>query len=125
MKHLKTITTTLALGLSLFAVSGTIKVHASTEYWYNVQKGESYYSISKRFGIDVSEFDVDKTLKADTKIIIPGFVLEPHKVVKGDTIHSLAKANNVEESLILMANDMKEDDKIILDHYLLIQTKYL
>lgn len=123
MKTIKKITAAIALVATMFGAVNTLKVHASEEYWYQVQKGETYYSISNEFGIDVSDFDEEIKLKADSKIIIPGYVLEPHKIVKGDTVHNLAKAYNSKEQWILMANDMEEDDKIILDHYILIPIK--
>lgn len=110
-KAFKVLAITLVIALSgLFPISS---VNASrTQEWYVVQEGDTYYSLSNKFDIDLYSFDIDEMLTANESIAIPEYTLKDYYVKKGDTLYSLAKNNNISIELIQMANPDMDNFKV-------------
>ncbi len=102
---------------------------------HELEKGETLYSLSKRYGVSLDEIIRVNKIKDPTKlrlgqkIIIPdskehnsGTVttFEEYTVKKGDTLWGISFANGVTLQDFLNANNLKETDKIKPGEILLI-----
>ena len=84
---------------------------------YVVDKGDTLYSISKKFNTTVNDIKTANNLVSDilsigTKLLIPGTSLEDiiiHKVVSGDSLWSLAKKYNTTVEDIKLLNNLASD----------------
>lgn len=108
-------------------------LHAET---YKVVKGDTFYSISKKFGITLQELysannlNESSVLKVDQVLTIPNknekssdvkpVQTAQYKVVKGDTLYSIAKANNATVDEIKKLNNFGENPVIKIDQVLVI-----
>ncbi len=100
---------------------------------YVVEKGDTLYSISKRFGVSVDKLiDANQlsttTLSVGQKILIPTDVEEIEKIENyyivspGDTLYSLANKYNTTIDQIITLNNLKSTilevgDKLIIPNY--------
>ena len=84
---------------------------------YVVDKGDTLYSISKKFNTTVNDIKTANNLVSDilsigTKLLIPGTSLEDiiiHKVVSGDSLWSLAKKYSTTVEDIKLLNNLASD----------------
>ena len=124
LKHKKIITLLLLLNLSLLLIAETT---------YKVQKGDTLYSISKKFQITVQELRAannlsdNDVLKAGAVLVIPtadisnavslnsdnknnvvnsNVKTKIHTVQKGETLYRIAKNNNMTVSELLSINNL-------------------
>lgn len=125
-KKIKLICFTIFLFAMLYSFGETVHV---------IEKGETLYSLSKRYGISLDEImELNKIkdptkLKLGQKIIIPDTqnskpetvtTFEEYTVKKGDTLWGISFANGVTLQDFLKANNLKESDKIKPGDVLLI-----
>ena len=76
---------------------------------YKVEKGDTYYSISKKFGItpdllmDANNITEDEitSLEVGTMLELPGYV---YKVKKGDTVSNIAEKTGMSEEMLVKVN---------------------
>jgi len=117
---IRTILITLAFALfgALSAVSAqeVVVVNGAKYVVHDVVKGETLYSLAKRYGVTVDEIisvnaALADGLKAGQRIKIPIQTLEDnnpkvllHKVVRGETLYSLAKQHNLTVEELRLAN---------------------
>ncbi|AEH02510.1 LysM peptidoglycan-binding domain-containing protein [Lacinutrix sp. 5H-3-7-4] len=85
-----------------------------------VQKGETLYSISKKYDISIAQIKSvnnlsSNYLKVDQKLAI-GYSTSriivnknTHTVVKGDTLYSIAKSNNISVSYLKELNGLQNN----------------
>ncbi len=109
----------LLCSTSLFAES---KVHT-------VQKGETFYSISKKYNLSVKEL-LDLNNLTDTAILKVGdsliiekeAVVQPEKytVGKGDTMYSIARKNNITVTELQKLNNLDNESVLKVGQVLLI-----
>ena len=93
-------------------------------FMYTVVKGDSLYSIAKRYGTSVEEIKKLNYLTSNNLVIgqvlrIPEMYTKPsdmvipnyvnYKVVKGDTLYSIAKKFNVSVDSIINDNNLKNN----------------
>ncbi len=96
-----------AVIIILFAISG---VEAQT-LEYTVQKGDTLYSISKKYNIKITSLkslnDIDDPSKLypGMKIMIPG----GYTVKKGDTLYSIAKNYDITVGELIKLNSLDKD----------------
>lgn len=94
-------------------------------FMYTVVKGDSLYSIAKRYGTSVEEIKKLNYLTSNNLVIgqilrIPEMYTKPsdmvipnyvnYKVVKGDTLYSIAKKFNVSVDSIINDNNLKNNN---------------
>ena len=117
---IRTILITLAFALfgALSAVSAqeVVVVNGAKYAVHDVVKGETLYSLAKRYGVTVDDIIsvnavLTDGLKAGQRIKIPIQTLEDnnpkvllHKVVRGETLYSLAKQHNLTVEELRLAN---------------------
>ena len=117
---IRTILITLAFALfgALSAVSAQeiVVVNGVKYAVHDVVKGETLYSLAKRYGVTVDDIIsanavLTNGLKAGQRIKIPIQTLEDnnpkvllHKVVRGETLYSLAKQHNLTVEELRLAN---------------------
>ncbi len=81
-------------------------------FYYTVQKGDSLYSIAKRFGINVNDLIktnglLNTTLQIGDQLIIPGVTKQnTYTVVSGDSLYSIAKKFNTTVDELKRLNDL-------------------
>lgn len=111
------------LGISLPLISNACQVYqtpktAQTEkdnkkyILHRVEKGETSYSISKKYQIDIKELyrlnpNAESSLKAEDELIIPKVQkveYKSYKPQKGETVYSISKQYNTTVDDILNAN---------------------
>jgi LysM repeat protein len=93
---------------------------------YTVKKGDTIYSIAKKYGLTVSELKKNNGLKTDTlkvgQVLKIGYIPVPetttptpaptnntYTVKKGDTIYSIAKKYGLSVSKLKTMNNLKSD----------------
>lgn len=82
---------------------------------YTVQKGDTLYSIAKKYNTTVDKLMSMNNLNTNMlsigqKLVIPESVgLNTHIVKRGDTLYSIARANNTTVSAIKIANKLTSD----------------
>ena len=81
---------------------------------YVVQKGDSLWSISRKFNITISEImelnnlkDIDLQVGDELKVPIPEQSKNIYTVKKGDTLWSIARENNISVSELKEANNLE------------------
>lgn len=98
----------LKIGQSLSIPSGLVNFDE-----YNVQKGDSLYSIAKKFNTTVDK--IKELNNLTNNILTVGQILKIpteeetekiYTVKSGDTIYSIAKKNNINIELLKSANDL-------------------
>ena len=91
---------------------------------YVVQKGDSLYSISRKYKttvqelIDLNNLD-NNTLKIGQKLIVPSIEEETYIVQKGDTLWSISKKYNVSVNSLKEKNNLK-DNMLSINQQLII-----
>ena len=113
VKQLKTInnldTNELAIGQLLNVPSGLTLVNT-----YVVSKGDSLYSISKKFGVSVNKIKeanklTDNKLAVGQKLIIPKSDDRTHVVKAGDTLYSIAREYNTTVDELKKLNNLSNN----------------
>lgn len=114
--------------VSSAAVAGpAMSPSAATEVasYYTVQKGDTFYSIAKKYGLVVEQL-MAANFTTSTKIIVGQKIAIPHKtqpwsgnqenldnrnyqVVKGDTLYSISKRTGVSIDSIKRLNNLTSD----------------
>ena len=104
---------------------------------HKVKKGETLYSISKKYGITVRELCLSAGIK-DTDVIKEGQLLalpkkekkvtsekktDTYEVKAGDTLYSLAKKWDITVDTLKVMNMMAGNDTIILGQILIVPQK--
>lgn len=90
---------------------------------YIVQKGDTLWSIAKRFNVGVNELKLTNNLSSNLidvgqSLIIPGVAPSDqtnvtYVVQKGDTLYSIAKTNNTTVDELVNLNDLDNTDLFI------------
>ena len=98
----------LSVGQKLIVSEDTIPV--STDK-YIVKKGDTLYSIARRYGVGVDELKkynnlTSSVLSIGQVIKIPSNNKNTYTVKSGDTLYKIAKANNVSVSDLMMLNNL-------------------
>lgn len=117
---IRTILITLAFVLigavSAASAQEVVVVNGAKYAVHDVVKGETLYSLAKRYGVTVDDIIsanavLTDGLKAGQRIKIPIQILEDnnpkvllHKVVRGETLYSLAKQHNLTVEELRLAN---------------------
>ncbi|MGC8766113.1 MAG: LysM peptidoglycan-binding domain-containing protein [Brevinematia bacterium] len=89
---------------------------------YTVNKGDTFYSLSKKFNVDIWVIQKENginTLRVGEIIKIPVRVYQEYKVKKGDTLFSISKRFNTTIEEIISANkltslDLKANQLLII-----------
>lgn len=114
------IVTSLLLASSLFAQTTHV-----------VNKGETLYSISRRYGVTVGELckenkiNQSQILKAGQKLKIPAkaaSISENYIVAKGDTFYGIARRHSMSVDELLKLNNMKSSDTLKVGQVLQVPT---
>jgi len=95
----------------VFFVLSFVAYSAQDFITYQVSKGDTFYSLSKRFNVEIWEIQKINgitELKAGQVIKIPNRTLVEYKVKKGDTLFSLAKKYNSTIEEILSLNNISD-----------------
>lgn len=115
---------TLKVGMVL-TIPGSSGSNPDNMFMYTVVKGDSLYSIAKRYGTSVEEIKKLNYLTSNNLVIgqvlrIPEMYTKPsdmvipnyvnYKVVKGDTLYSIAKKFNVSVDSIINDNNLKNNN---------------
>lgn len=126
-KRLSKVLLSFALVSSAAAAGPVISPSAATEVasYYIVQKGDTFYSIAKKYGLVVEQL-MAANFTTSTKIIVGQKIAIPHKtqpwsgnqedlntrnyqVVKGDTLYSISKRTGVSIESIKRMNNLTSD----------------
>lgn len=126
-KRLSKVLLSFALVSSAAAVGPVMSPSAATEVasYYIVQKGDTFYSIAKKYGLVVEQL-MAANFTTSTKIIVGQKLAIPHKtqqwsgnqedlnarnyqVVKGDTLYSISKRTGVSIDSIKRLNNLTSD----------------
>ncbi|MEZ0482334.1 LysM peptidoglycan-binding domain-containing protein [Planococcus sp. SSTMD024] len=126
-KRLSKVLLSFALVSSAAAAGPVMSPSAATEVasYYIVQKGDTYYSIAKKYGLVVEQL-MAANFTTSTKIIVGQKIAIPHKtqpwsgnqedlnarnyrVVKGDTLYSISKRTGVSIDSIKRMNNLTSD----------------
>lgn len=126
-KRLSKVLLSFALVSSAAAAGPILSPSAATEVasYYIVQKGDTFYSIAKKYGLVVEQL-MAANFTTSTKIIVGQKIAIPHKtqpwsgnqedlnarnyqVVKGDTLYSIAKRTGVSIDSIKKMNNLTSD----------------
>ncbi|MFP8782012.1 LysM peptidoglycan-binding domain-containing protein [Planococcus plakortidis] len=126
-KRLSKVLLSFALVSSAAAAGPVMSPSAATEVasYYIVQKGDTFYSIAKKYGLVVEQLMADN-FTTSTKIIVGQKLAIPHKtqawsgnqedlnarnyrVVKGDTLYSISKRTGVSIDSIKKMNNLTSD----------------
>ena len=126
-KRISKILLSLALVSSAAAAGPALAPSAATEVasYYTVQKGDTYYSIAKKYGLVVEQL-MAANFTTSTRIIVGQKIAIPHKnqswsgnqenldnrnyqVVKGDTLYSISKRTGVSIDSIKKMNNLTSD----------------
>lgn len=126
-KRISKILLSLALVSSAAAAGPSLAPSAATEVasYYTVQKGDTYYSIAKKYGLVVEQL-MAANFTTSTRIIAGQKIAIPHKnqswsgnqenldnrnyqVVKGDTLYSISKRTGVSIDSIKKMNNLTTD----------------
>lgn len=126
-KRTSKILLSLALVSSAAAAGPALAPSAATEVasYYTVQKGDTYYSIAKKYGLVVEQL-MAANFTTSTRIIAGQKIAIPHKnqswsgnqenldnrnyqVVKGDTLYSISKRTGVSIDSIKKMNNLTSD----------------
>ena len=114
---------TLKVGMIL-TIPNSSGSNPDNMFMYKVVKGDSLYSIAKRYGTSVEEIKKLNYLTSNNLVIgqvlrIPEMYTKPsdmvlpnyvnYKVVKGDTLYSIAKKFNVSVDSIINDNNLKNN----------------
>ncbi|MDE0582353.1 LysM peptidoglycan-binding domain-containing protein [Planococcus sp. A6] len=130
-KRLSKVLLSFALVSSAAAAGPIMSPSAATEVasYYIVQKGDTFYSIAKKYGLVVEQL-MAANFTTSTKIIVGQKLAIPHKtqpwsgnqedlnarnyqVVKGDTLYSISKRTGVSIDSIKKMNNLTSDLIII------------
>lgn len=104
----------LSFGVLIFGICFSSLVFSAT---HTVSKGETLYSISRNYGISVSELcsanrmSEKDTLKVGQKLLIPGGT-DLYTVTKGDTFYSIARRNGISVDELLSMNGLDSSDTL-------------
>lgn len=126
-KRLSKVLLSFALVSSAAAAGPILSPSAATEVasYYIVQKGDTFYSIAKKYGLVVEQL-MAANFTTSTKIIVGQKLAIPHKtqpwsgnqedlnarnyqVVKGDTLYSISKRTGVSIDSIKKMNNLTSD----------------
>lgn len=126
-KRLSKVLLSFALVSSAAAAGPVMSPSAATEVasYYVVQKGDTFYSIAKKYGLVVEQL-MAANFTTSTKIIVGQKLAIPHKtqpwsgnqedldarnyqVVKGDTLYSISKRTGVSIDSIKRMNNLTSD----------------
>lgn len=126
-KRLSKVLLSFALVSSAAAAGPVMSPSAATEVasYYTVQKGDTFYSIAKKYGLVVEQL-MAANFTTSTKIIVGQKIAIPHKtqswsgnqedlnarnyrVVKGDTLYSISKRTGVSIDSIKRMNNLTSD----------------
>ena len=126
-KRMSKILLSFALVSSAALAGPVMTPSAATEVasYYIVQKGDTFYSIAKKYGLVVEQL-MDANFTKSTHIIVGQKIAIPHKnqawsgnqenldnrnyrVVKGDTLYSISKRTGVSIDSIKRMNNLKSD----------------
>lgn len=126
-KRLPKVLLSFALVTSAAAAGPVMSPSAATEVasYYIVQKGDTFYSIAKKYGLVVEQL-MAANFTTSTKIITGQKIAIPHKtqtwsgnqedlssrnyqVVKGDTLYSISKRTGVSIDSIKRMNNLTSD----------------
>lgn len=126
-KRLSKVLLSFALVSSAAAAGPVMSTSAATEVasYYIVQKGDTFYSIAKKYGLVVEQL-MAANFTTSTKIIVGQKIAIPHKtqawsgnqedlntrnyqVVKGDTLYSISKRTGVSIDSIKRMNNLSSD----------------
>lgn len=126
-KRLSKVLLSFALVSSAAAAGPIMSPSAATEVasYYIVQKGDTFYSIAKKYGLVVEQL-MAANFTTSTKIIVGQKIAIPHKtqawsgnqedlntrnyqVVKGDTLYSISKRTGVSIDSIKRMNNLTSD----------------
>ncbi|WP_271854063.1 LysM peptidoglycan-binding domain-containing protein [Planococcus maritimus] len=126
-KRISKILLSLVLVSSAAAAGPSLAPSAATEVasYYTVQKGDTYYSIAKKYGLVVEQL-MAANFTTSTRIIAGQKIAIPHKnqswsgnqenldnrnyqVVKGDTLYSISKRTGVSIDSIKKMNNLTTD----------------
>ena len=116
-----TLTLLLVCTVSMSSAQEIVVIGGAKYTIHDVVKGETLYSLARRYGVTVDEIKganevLAEGLKAGQRIKIPAKVEESapqsvatpkvrvHKVIKGETLYSLAKANGLTIEALQSAN---------------------
>ena len=116
-----TLTLLLVCTVSMSSAQAIVVIGGAKYTIHDVVKGETLYSLARRYGVTVDEIKganevLAEGLKAGQRIKIPAKVEESapqsvatpkvrvHKVIKGETLYSLAKANGLTIEALQSAN---------------------
>ena len=77
---------------------------------YQISKGDTLYSISKRSGVSVNNIKKYNNLKSNNIVVGQTLYLAPtHTVQKGETLYRIAKNNNLSVSKLKTLNGLKSN----------------
>lgn len=100
----------------LFAdkVVDAIVEYINNESYYTVSKGDTLYSIAKKFNTTVDNIKLlnnltSNSLAINQKLIVPNNKANTYTVSKGDNLYSLAKKFNTTQSELMKINNLKSN----------------
>lgn len=105
-------TNTLSIGQVLKLKSSSETTGTSTnQTTYTVQKGDTLYAISNKYGVSVNEIKTANNLTSNVLTIgqvlkIPTGGTKVYTVVSGDTLYSIARKNNTTVSDLISLNNL-------------------
>ena len=112
-----------------YARNGGIPLYNSYGYNYTpqsvvVQKGDTLYSLSKKYQIPLRSFIEENNISAPYELNVGQNLKMPkrksHKVVKGDTLYSISKKYNVDLASLSKMNELHAPYSISVGQDLLI-----
>ena len=103
------------MGLKYFLVAGILFLclNHSASSVYLVEKNDTLWSISKKFGVSIDVIikinDLyQNKLPEGRKLFIPDFILD-YTISNGDSLLSIAKANHSKMEAIVLYNNLQDD----------------
>ncbi len=102
--------------------TGTEKINNQLFIVHIAEKGDSYYSLAKRYQAEVKEIqeaNENQPIQIGDKILIPFSTPEKHTVAKGETLYAISSKYHISVDEIkkinkLKTNDLKEGQLLIL-----------
>lgn len=116
---------------SIVAMAALFSSSVFSDTSHVVAKGETLYSISRKYGITVTDLCTEnnisqsQVLKAGQKLVVPGKELsatERYVVVKGDTFYGIARRHKMTVDALLDLNGLTGSDTLKVGQVLKVPT---